>query len=94
MALEFDERERVALPRVEAESELRHKNQITVPKAIIDAIGARPGDRLVFVVPNGYQDTFVAVRVRDDYAGSMAGVYGTPDEVKDYLRGEAEVWEE
>ena len=48
---------------------LREKNQITLPKAIVDAMGAHPGDRFVFVVNEGQQDEIRVRRVRESYAG-------------------------
>jgi bifunctional DNA-binding transcriptional regulator/antitoxin component of YhaV-PrlF toxin-antitoxin module len=83
-----------ARPAVEAEGELRDKNQITVPKAIVDAVGARPGDRFVFVIEDGDRDVFQVRRIRESYEGILAGVYGTPEDAQAYLRGEDAAWDE
>jgi hypothetical protein len=79
---------------IEVEGNLRDKYQLTLPKVIVDALGAHPGDRFVFAMDEGDVDVVHLYRVRESYAGALAGVYGTPEEVKSYLRGEREAWEE
>jgi bifunctional DNA-binding transcriptional regulator/antitoxin component of YhaV-PrlF toxin-antitoxin module len=81
-------------PVVEAESELRDKNQITVPKPVVDALAAQPGDRFVWIVEDGERGVVHLHRLQDSYAGSLAGVYGRPDEVEKYLAAEREAWGE
>jgi bifunctional DNA-binding transcriptional regulator/antitoxin component of YhaV-PrlF toxin-antitoxin module len=84
------------LPELDAgaEGELRERNQLTLPKAVADALGARPGDRFMFYVPRGEPDAFIAVRIRDSYAGALRGLFGTPEETQAYVEGERQAWEE
>jgi bifunctional DNA-binding transcriptional regulator/antitoxin component of YhaV-PrlF toxin-antitoxin module len=81
------------LPRVQ--SSLRARNQITVPAAIVKRLGLRAGDRFAFVAEDGDQDVLCLYRLRESYAGTLAGVYGrTPQEIADYLHAERETWGE
>jgi AbrB family looped-hinge helix DNA binding protein len=77
---------------ITAESELREKNQITLPKRVADALGVHAGDRLIFVVDEDDPDVVHVHRLPDSYAGALAGVYGSPEEVRAYLQAEREAW--
>jgi bifunctional DNA-binding transcriptional regulator/antitoxin component of YhaV-PrlF toxin-antitoxin module len=81
-------------PSVEAESELREKNQITMPKRVADVLKARAGDRFIWVVEDGGRGVIHLHRLPSGYAASLAGVYGRPDEVDAYLAAERESWDE
>ena len=79
---------------IQYEASLRPKNQLTIPDAVVQRLGAHPGDQLLFEIDeeNGVQ---VRVRViRRSYAGVLAGVYGSPDERAEYLREERASWVE
>ncbi|HZU11712.1 MAG TPA: AbrB/MazE/SpoVT family DNA-binding domain-containing protein [Chloroflexota bacterium] len=69
--------------------ELRAKNQITIPATLARAAGLEPGDRLVLELREG---EIRLRRLRHSYAGTLAGVYGSPEEVQAYLLGEREAW--
>ncbi len=78
-----------------AQSTLRAKNQITFPDVIVKRLGLREGDRFVFAVDDSDRDVVRLHRLRESYAGALAGVYGsTPQEIADYLDGEREAWGE
>lgn len=79
---------------IEAEGDLRAKNQITIPRVIAEAVGAHPGDRFLFVVHEGERDVFHVHRLRDSYAGVLEGVYGKSQEAFAYIESEREAWEE
>ncbi|HEV3309539.1 MAG TPA: hypothetical protein VG815_03355 [Chloroflexota bacterium] len=71
---------------------LRPKNQITLPLEVVDRIGAQPGDRFIVDAPN---EPFGEVRLRKlprSYAGTLDGVWGSHDQVIDYLREERGTW--
>ena len=85
---------REAAPVIEAESELRQKNQITMPKPVADVLGARAGDRYIWVVEDAERGVVRLHRLQSSYAASLAGVYGRPDEVDAYLSAERESWDE
>lgn len=70
------------------------KNQVTVPKPIVDAVGLAPGDRLLFIVSAENPDVMQVHRIRSSYAGALVGVYGTPEEVRAFLEAEREAWGE
>jgi AbrB family looped-hinge helix DNA binding protein len=82
------------MPTIEVEGDLRGKNQITLPKQIVDALGVQPGDRFVFVLQDGELDVVHLYRLRESYAGCLAGVYGPPEQAHAYVRQEQEAWSE
>ncbi len=75
---------------------LTSQGQITVPKAIRDALGARPGDEIEFVPRNG--ELLIEVRPKRsvlDFAGiashAAATIPATADEIDDLIeRGMAQ----
>ena len=75
-----------------AEGDLREKNQITLPKPIVDALGFHPGDRLIFVADERNPTVVRVHLLPESYAGVLSGVYGTPDEARDFLQQEREAW--
>ena len=73
---------------------LRAKNQLTLPEPIARRLGVEPGDQLILSVDEN-EPRIVHVRpVLRSYAGIAAGVYGTPEEVAEYIRGERASWDE
>ena len=67
---------------------LRAKNQLTLPDAIVRAVGAEKGDRFHVVVQDG------GIRlepIRKSYAGSLKGMW--PPDWIDELRQERDSWE-
>lgn len=84
--------DRRARPLVSEESELRQKNQITVPRQIARSLGLEPGDRLLFEIREGEPNEVHVRRLRENYAGALAGVYGSPEDAARYLREEREAW--
>ena len=82
------------MPLREIEVHLRKKNQLTLPEPIAERLGVEPGDRLVFEADDE-DPTRIRVRpLRRSYAGLLAGVYGTPEEMAAYLRDERAGWGE
>jgi len=80
-------------PPIEAEGELREKNQLTLPKTIVQALNLRPGDRLVLrVQDDDGTGRIVMYPLRASYAGALQGLYGTPDETAAYIRAEQDAW--
>lgn len=75
----------------EAVVELRRKNQITWPLA--KEMGLHEGARLV-VVYDPERDEAHVRPIRDSYAGSLRGVYGSgDDEIAEYVKAERGAWE-
>jgi AbrB family looped-hinge helix DNA binding protein len=81
-------------PLVEEEGDVRPKNQITIPKAVVQALGIHPGDRLVFVVNEGEQGQMHVYRVPPSFAGIAPHAYGGPQEGAKYVDDEREAWTE
>ena len=71
------------------EAKLRARNQLTLPEPVVRAGGFREGDRFVVEVSEDDPDTVRLHRIRDSYAGALAGVYG--DAVQ-YVREERRSW--
>jgi antitoxin PrlF len=63
-------KERWHFPRMFAESTLTAKNQTTVPKAIVDALGLKPSAKLVFEITG---DGKLLVHVKQGRLADMAG---------------------
>lgn len=78
--------------RVEAQARLRQKNQLTLPEAIADVLEVEPGDAVVFESDPATPGLVQLHRIRTTFAGALAGVYGTPTEIADYLDEERSAW--
>ena len=79
---------------VGAEARLRAKNQITVPDAIVRALDAAPDDVFVFEADPAEPGVAHIRRLPRDFAGSLTGVFGTSEEVLEYIRAERASWGE
>ena len=77
---------------IELEVALRPKNQMTLPAEVVEAMEAEPGDRLVVEVDPGDPGTVTLRVVRKSYFGALAGVYGSHEEIIEYVRGEQDAW--
>lgn len=77
-----------------AEARLRLKNQLTLPETMAEHLEARPDDVLQFETYPDEPATLVVRRLPRDFAGSMRGVYGTTEDMIEYLREEHESWNE
>jgi bifunctional DNA-binding transcriptional regulator/antitoxin component of YhaV-PrlF toxin-antitoxin module len=74
---------------IQADVVVRARNQITLPKQIVQAMKLEPGDRLLFVAEKGVEDRAVIHRLPRSYAGIAPDAYGDSSE---YVRGEREDW--
>lgn len=81
-------------PLIEAEGELGEKNQLTLPKTIVQALNPRPGDRFVLRVQDDGAESIVMYPLRASYAGALKGLYGGPEETAAYIRAEQDAWGE
>ncbi len=77
---------------IEAEARLRHKNQLTLPDAIVRALEAEPDDVLVFEIDPAEPGVARVRLLPRDFAGSLTGVFGTAEETLEYVRGERAAW--
>lgn len=80
-------------PAINETSDLRPKNQITIPKSVARAMQLQPGDRLVFVVEDGDADHAHLYRMPRSFAGVAPCAYGGPNGAADYLAEERKDWE-
>jgi len=78
----------------EARVTLRAKSQVTLPQRIVRKLDLKPGDDLIVRVEEDQPEVIQMRHVRRSYAGIAAGVYGTPEEVRAYVRGERKAWDE
>ena len=79
---------------VAKQSDLRPKNQVTIPQPVVAALGLQPGDRLVFVVREGERDQMHVYRRPRSFAGIAPHAYGGTEEGATYIRAEREAWGE
>jgi hypothetical protein len=77
---------------IEAEARLRPKNQLTLPEPIVRALDAAPDDVLVFETDPAEPGVARVRLLPRNFAGSLTGVYGTTEEVLEYVRGERAAW--
>jgi len=78
---------------IEVEITVGKRNQLKIPREIVDAFGLRAGQRLTFALSSGRPDEIVIRRMRESYAGILSGVFGTTDaERKLYIKGERDSW--
>jgi hypothetical protein len=80
--------------RIEAEARLRQKNQLTVPGPIVSALDAEPDDILVFEADPAEPGVARVRLLPREFAGSLTGVFGTSEEVLEFVRGERAAWAE
>lgn len=92
MPSETPDSDAAAPPVVEQESKVLAKNQVTIPSAVAKRLGLRPGDRIVWVMRPGDRGEVRLRRVRTDYTGALAGVYGASEDVQEYLLHEQGAW--
>lgn len=79
---------------VEGESRLRQKNQVTVPDAIVRALDVAPDDTLLWEADPAQPGVAHVHVLPHDFAGSMTGVFGTTEEVLEFVRAERAAWGE
>ena len=78
---------------MEIKVSLRAKNQLTLPEPVARQLGVEPGDDLIVQVSDDQPEVAQIRPVRRSYAGAAAGLYGTPEEVCAYIRGERDAWD-
>jgi AbrB family looped-hinge helix DNA binding protein len=81
-------------PTIQEPGDLRKKNQITLPKAIADALGIGPGDRVLFVVEEGEPGEAPLYRMPKSFAGVAPHAYGGETSSVECVRTERTAWEE
>ena len=79
---------------IAADARLRAKNQITVPDAIVRALGAAPDDMLAFEANPADPGVAVIRLIPRSFAGSLTGMWGSTEEAIAYVRTERESWGE
>jgi AbrB family looped-hinge helix DNA binding protein len=79
---------------VAKQSDLRPKNQVTIPKPVVAALDLQPGDRLVFVVREGEPHQMHVYRMPRSFAGIAPHAYGGTQDGAAYIRAEREAWGE
>lgn len=70
---------------------LRRKNQLTLPDEVARRMGVEVGNRLLITFDEEAGEAHVR-RAPESYAGALRGLYGTPEEVRKYLREERRSW--
>jgi bifunctional DNA-binding transcriptional regulator/antitoxin component of YhaV-PrlF toxin-antitoxin module len=79
---------------VEEPAELRPKSQVTIPKAVVGALGLKTGDRLTFVIHEGEPNQLHVYRMPSSFAGVAPHAYGGTASSAEYIRDQRETWEE
>jgi len=71
---------------------IRPKNQITIPESIATQLGVGPGDRLFARVDESGQ--LVLRKIPRSFAGALAGLWGTQEEIDTEIRAGRDEWTE
>ena len=79
---------------VKPTASLRAKNQLTIPKEIAERVGAEPGDSFVVDVDPANPSVIRLRKLPRSYAGILRGVWGSHEDVLEYLREERASWGE
>jgi hypothetical protein len=81
-------------PIVQEAGDLRKKNQITLPRAVAEALEVGPGDRILFVVEEDEPGEAHLYRMPKSFAGIAPHAYGGDVSSAAYVRTEREAWGE
>jgi AbrB family looped-hinge helix DNA binding protein len=68
---------------------LTSKGQVTIPKAIRDKLGLKPGDKIMFSLENGHITLRRAYRALEEVAGSIPAIDVPMREWDDIIQDEA-----
>jgi bifunctional DNA-binding transcriptional regulator/antitoxin component of YhaV-PrlF toxin-antitoxin module len=76
------------------EARVRARYQVTLPEPVADALAAHPDDRLRFEADPAEPGVVRIRKARVSWAGAATGVFGTEEEVLEFLREERASWGE
>ncbi len=76
------------------EARVRARYQVTLPEPVADALAAHPDDRLLFEADPAEPGVVRIRKARLSWAGAATGVYGSEEEVLEFLREERASWGE
>jgi bifunctional DNA-binding transcriptional regulator/antitoxin component of YhaV-PrlF toxin-antitoxin module len=76
------------------EARVRARYQVTLPEPVADALAAHPDDRLLFEADPAEPGVVRIRKARVSWAGAATGVFGTEEEVLEFLREERASWGE
>jgi len=68
--------------------------QIELPEQVVRHLGLVSGDRIRFVIDEAELERVQLRRVRRSYAGILDGLFGSAEEVLEYIREERASWAE
>lgn len=78
---------------VDAVSQLRERNQLTLPERVAAALGAKPGDDLLLTVDEATPGIAHLKVLPRSYAGIAGGLYGNAEERAAYIAEERASWD-
>jgi bifunctional DNA-binding transcriptional regulator/antitoxin component of YhaV-PrlF toxin-antitoxin module len=76
------------------EARVRARYQVTLPEPVATALAAQPADRLLFEADPAEPGVVRIRKARVSWAGAAPGVFGTKEEVLEFLREERASWGE
>jgi bifunctional DNA-binding transcriptional regulator/antitoxin component of YhaV-PrlF toxin-antitoxin module len=76
------------------EARVRARYQVTLPEPVADALAAHPDDRLLFEADPAEPGVVRIRKARVSWAGAATGVYGSQEDVLEFLREERASWGE
>jgi bifunctional DNA-binding transcriptional regulator/antitoxin component of YhaV-PrlF toxin-antitoxin module len=76
------------------EARVRARYQVTLPEPVATALAAQTDDRLLFEADPAEPGVVRIRKARVSWAGAATGVFGTEEEVLEFLREERASWGE
>lgn len=70
---------------------LQDRNQVTIPKTVVEATGLRRGQAMIVHIDEDRPDEIILRLIRDSYAGTLTEVFAGID-TKRYLDEERASW--
>ena len=74
--------------------EVGSEGQIELPERVVEHLELEAGDKLCIEFDEASPGRVQLRRVRRSYASILAGLFGSPEEVLEYIREERASWEE
>jgi bifunctional DNA-binding transcriptional regulator/antitoxin component of YhaV-PrlF toxin-antitoxin module len=77
---------------LEVKAVVRPKNQLTLPDPIVRRLGVEPGDEIIVSFDDDEPGIVLLRSLRRSYAGVANGIYGSPEQVAEFVDSERAAW--
>jgi bifunctional DNA-binding transcriptional regulator/antitoxin component of YhaV-PrlF toxin-antitoxin module len=80
------------MPVIDEKIILRDKNQMTIPKAVVEACRLRQGQPLIVHIDDEHPDEIILRVLPESYAGALTGIFAGVD-AADHVAAERVSWD-